>query len=114
MIKLYHNNTCSKSLCVLTMLEESGKPFEMINYLETPPSEAELTSIIQQLGMPAADLVRKNEPIYKEVYEGKTLNEMEWIGAMVQYPILIERPIVVTEKGAVVARPAEKMFDVLP
>lgn len=114
MITMYHNNTCSKSLCALTVLEESGRTFEVINYLETPPTADELNVILAQLGMPAADLVRKNEPVYKELYEGKTLTNTEWVLAMVQHPILIERPIVVTEKGAVVARPAEKLFDILP
>jgi arsenate reductase len=113
MITLYHNNTCSKSLCALTILEESGKPFTIINYLETPPSATELNGLLEQLGMHAFDLIRKNEQVYKEHYEGKHLSDPEWITAMVEHPILIERPIVVTEKGAVVARPAEKMFDII-
>jgi arsenate reductase len=100
-------------MCALTVLEESGRVFETINYLETPPTASELKSILTQLGMNAADLVRKNEPLYKELYEGKNLNNDEWISAMVKHPVLIERPIVVTEKGAVVARPAEKIYDVL-
>lgn len=113
MIKLYHNNTCSKSLCVLTLLEESRKPFDIINYLETPPTQTELKSILDQLNIPAFDLVRKNEPVYKEQFEGKTFSNDEWIRIMVQHPILIERPVIVTDKGAVIGRPAERIFEIL-
>lgn len=112
-IKIYHNNTCSKSLCALTVLEESGKKFDIINYLETPPTAEELDTILLQLHIPAMDLVRKNEPVYKELYEGKTFSNPEWVQIMVQHPILIERPIIVTDKGAVIGRPAEKILEVL-
>src|SRR4051812_28592732 len=109
MIKIYHNNTCSKSLCALTVLEESGQPFKMINYLETTPTAEELSIILKQLGITAHELIRKGEPLYKEKYEGKNLSNDEWILAMVENPILIERPIIVSDKGAVIARPAEKI-----
>jgi arsenate reductase len=113
MIRLYHNNTCSKSLCALTVLEESGKPFDTINYLETPPTEAELENILKQLRLSAFELVRKNEPLFKQQYEGKRLTNEEWIHIMAENPILIERPIVVTDKGAVIGRPPEKIFEIL-
>ncbi len=113
MIKIYHNNTCSKSLCALTILEESKRLFEIINYLETPPSAEELTTLVAQLGITPYELIRKGEPVYKEKYEGKNLSNEQWIMAMVEHPILIERPILVSDKGAVIARPAEKIYDVL-
>ncbi len=113
MIKIYHNKTCSKSLCALTVLEESKQPFVVVDYLETPPTAMELAGLVEQLGITAFDLIRKGEPVYKEKYEGKNLSNEEWIGAMVANPILIERPIIVTPKGAVIARPTEKIYDVL-
>lgn len=113
MIKIYHNNTCSKSLCALTILEESKRLFEIINYLETPPSAEELTTLVEQLGITPYELIRKGEPVYKEKYEGKNLSNEQWIMAMVEHPILIERPILVSDKGAVIARPAEKIYELL-
>jgi arsenate reductase len=113
MIRIYHNNSCSKSLCALTVLEESKQPFEVINYLEATPTAEELRDILNQLGISAHDLIRKGESIYKEKYEGKNLSNEEWILAMIENPILIERPIIVTPKGAVIARPMEKMYEVL-
>jgi arsenate reductase len=113
LITLYHNNSCSKSLCALTVLEENGQPYHIINYLETPPTAAELEEILKRLGMEAFDLVRKGEPVYRSLYEDKTLTNKEWIAIMVQNPILIERPIIITEKGAVIGRPAEKIYEVL-
>lgn len=113
MIKIYHNNSCSKSRCALAVLEESGQDFEVVNYLETVPTVAELTGIVEKLGIQAQDLVRKTETVYKEKYKGKTLSEAEWILAMVENPILIERPILVSGDKAVIGRPTEKVNDIL-
>lgn len=113
MIRIYHNNSCSKSNCALTILEESGQEFEVINYLETTPSADELVVIIQQLGIKAYDLIRKTEKVYIEKYEGKDLSEQEWIAAMIEDPILIERPILVSGDRAVIARPTERIYELL-
>lgn len=113
MIQIFHNASCSKSNCALTILEESGAPFELINYLEVVPTVSELLSIIQKLGISAHDLVRKTEPVYLEKYHGKELSALEWVEAMVKDPILIERPIVVSGSCAVIARPAERIYEVL-
>tara|TARA_B100000508_G_C11455202_1_gene276379 strand:- start:1886 stop:2137 length:252 start_codon:yes stop_codon:yes gene_type:complete len=73
----------------------------------------ELSKTIQLLGYNAEDLIRKNEAIFKEKYKGKSLRETEWVAAMIEHPKLMERPIVIGEKKAVVARPAEKLLELL-
>ena len=113
MIKIYHNNRCSKSRCALTVLEDSGKEFEVINYLEAVPTGNELRAIVGKLGITPHQLVRKSETVYKEKYKGKDLSDEEWIVAMVENPILIERPILVSDDLAVIARPTEKIYDLL-
>lgn len=113
MIKIYHNNRCSKSRCALAVLEESGQDFEVVNYLEAVPTVAELTGIVEKLGIKVEELVRKTETVYKEKYKGKILSEREWILAMVENPILIERPILVSGDKAVIGRPMEKVNDIL-
>lgn len=113
MITIYHNNRCTKSRCALQELEKSGKAFEVVYYLETPPSKAELIDIIAKLGIKPLELIRKGEKIFAENYKGKTLTDEEWIEAMVAYPILIERPIVISGDQAVIARPTEKIQEIL-
>jgi arsenate reductase len=113
MIKIYHNNKCSKSRCALGILEESGKEFEVVSYLQDTPNAEELSAIIKKLGIKAHELVRKTEPVYTAQYKGKDLNEEEWIRAMIKNPILIERPIIVSGDRAVIARPTEKIYDIL-
>lgn len=104
---IYHNNRCSKSRCALEKLKAEGKEYEIVEYLKTPPTEEELAEILEKLGMKAEELLRKNEAVFKEKYKDKKLSETEWIQAMVKYPKLIERPIIVRGDKAVVGRPAE-------
>lgn len=113
MIKIYHNNRCSKSRCGLEVLEKSGKPFEIVKYLENVPTEKELKDIIKLLGMKPIDLIRKNESIWKELYKDKDLSDSEIIKAMVEHPKLIERPIVINGNKAVIGRPAEAILDII-
>ncbi|NCT18676.1 MAG: arsenate reductase (glutaredoxin) [Flavobacteriaceae bacterium CG_4_8_14_3_um_filter_34_10] len=109
MLKIYHNPKCSKSREGLQILESSGKEYEVILYLIHPPSEVELQTIISKLGIPPIDLVRKGELIWKENYQGKTMTDKEIIAAMAKYPKLMERPIVLSEKKAVIGRPPENI-----
>ena len=81
---------------------------DVIDYLKTPPNMEELRALLDKLGMKASELVRRGESVYQELYAGKTLDEAEWIEALCQHPILIERPIVVCGDRAVVGRPPEK------
>lgn len=105
MIKIYHNPRCSKSRQGVELLEQSGKGFEIIKYLDTVPTESELKSIINLLNISPLELVRKNEAVWKENFKGKTLTDSEIITAMVTHPKLIERPIVINGKKAVIGRP---------
>lgn len=113
MIKIYHNNRCSKSRSGLEILEKSGKEFEIIKYLENVPSEIELKQIIKLLGIKPIDLVRKNEAIWKSDYRDKDLNDGEIITAMIKHPKLIERPIVINNNKAVIGRPPEKLLKII-
>jgi len=113
MIKIYHNPRCSKSREGLAILENSGKEFEIVKYLEDIPSEKELTEIITMLGISPIQLVRKTEKIWKEEYKGKELSDSDIIKAMVQNPKLIERPIVINKNKAVIGRPPENISNLL-
>jgi arsenate reductase (glutaredoxin) len=113
MIKIYHNPRCRKSREGLTILENSGKEFEIIYYLDTIPSEKELTAIIDLLGIPPIQLVRKSEKIWKENFKGKEMSDTQIIKAMVENPKLIERPIVLNQKEAVIGRPPENILGIL-
>ena len=113
MIKIYHNPRCRKSREGLEILQNSGQAFEIREYLKEIPSTDELASLIKLLGISPIDLVRKNETIWKENYKGKTLSETEIIEAMIENPKLIERPIVINNKKAIVGRPPENIKQIL-
>lgn len=113
MITIYHNNRCGKSRTALCILEEQGKPFKTVEYLKDVPTVEELKSIIKKLKIKPHDLIRTKEAVYIENYKGKTLSDDAWIEAMHEHPILIERPIVINGNKAVVARPPEKVHEVL-
>ena len=106
---IYHNNRCSKSRLSLSYLDEKGAEYEVIEYLKTPLTAAELKEILGQLGIPAFDLLRRGEKDYKENFKGKDLSEDEWIAAMIEYPKLMERPIIVKNGKAVIGRPTERI-----
>lgn len=113
MIEIYHNPRCTKSRETLQLLESKGIEPKVIEYLKDVPTEQELKGILKKLGIKATDLLRKNEAIFKELYKGKELSEDEWIKAMIQYPKLIERPIVINGQKAALGRPPEKVLDIL-
>ena len=113
MIKIYHNNRCSKSRYGVELLEKSGKEYEIIKYLENTPSADELKNIITLLGILPIELVRKNETIWKDNYKGKDLTEEDIINAMIENPKLIERPIVINGTKAVIGRPTEAILEII-
>ncbi|QXP52718.1 arsenate reductase (glutaredoxin) [Cellulophaga sp. HaHa_2_95] len=113
MIKIYHNPRCSKSREGLAVLENSNRDFEIVKYLEKPMTEKELTEIVKLLGIPAIDLVRKNEKIWKEEFKGKVISEEAVIKAMVANPKLIERPIIVNGSKAVIGRPSSNIQSII-
>jgi len=110
MIQIYHNQRCGKSRSCLLFLEESNKEIEIINYLKTPPTATELSILLQKLDLSPIELVRQKESIWIENFKGKTLTDEQIIQAMVDNPILIERPIVVNGDKAIIGRDLEKVI----
>ncbi len=106
-LTIYHNPSCTKSRETLAMIQAAGITPRVIEYLKTPPSEAELAAIVRKLGIAPLELVRKNESVFQEKYAGKQLSDREWIHALVTDPILMQRPIVVRGDAAVIGRPPE-------
>ena len=114
MITLYHNPRCSKSRQTLALLEERGIEPEIILYLESPPSASTLKSLLIKLGMSARDLLRKGEDAYKDNNLGDmSLSDKALIDAMVQFPKLIERPILVNGDRAALGRPPQAVLEIL-
>lgn len=112
-MKLYHNYQCSKSNASLKLLTDKGIEFETIEYLKTPLNKAELIEILRKLNIPAKDLIRKGESVFKENFSGKALSEEEWITAILAHPILLQRPIIVKGNKAVIGRPIERVMELL-
>lgn len=110
-IKLFHNPRCSKSRHTLSLLEEKGIDFELIRYLETPPKKSELKQIADKLGLKPSEFVRRNEYVKLDIQPAT--NEEELLKQMVEHPILIERPIVMTDRAARIGRPPESVLDIL-
>ena len=109
-LTIYQKPTCTTCRKVYELLKESGVDFEAVNYYIKPLSKSKLKSLLAKMGIPAAGLLRKNEPVYKELNLGeKELTEDEIIGLMVKYPDLIQRPIIEKGKRAILARPPENL-----
>jgi len=113
MIQIMHNEHCSKSNCALTILKENQLDFMVRNYMEEPLTGEELRTLLSQLGLSAESLVRKNEPEFAAHFEGKVLNDEEWIAALVAYPMLLQRPILIQGGKAFIGRPPEKILSLL-
>jgi len=113
MIQIYHNSRCTKSRECLAFLEDSGKEYEVIKYLEDVPSFDELKSIIEKLGIKPIELVRQKEKIWIENFKNTTMSDEAIIQAMIENPILIERPIIINGNKAVIARPLENAASIL-
>lgn len=112
-MKIYHNPRCSKSRNSLDIIRKKGVDVTVVEYLKTIPTKSELKDLLKKLNIPAKDLVRKGEQAYKDNFKGKELSEDEWIDAMINYPKLIERPIVVNGDKAVIGRPPEKVLEII-
>lgn len=113
MLRIYHNARCRKSREGLEILKNSGKDFEIKEYLKEPLGEDELEKLIKKLDITPIQLVRKNEKIWKENYKDKDLSDKELIRVMVKNPKLIERPVVETDKKAVIGRPPSEIEKLL-
>ena len=113
-IKIYHNPACGTSRNTLELIRNSGQEPEVIEYLQHPPSKEQLVDLIQQSGLSVREAIRKNV----EPYETLKLEQQHWtdeqlIAFMLEYPILINRPFVVTELGVKLCRPSELVLDIL-
>jgi len=112
-VTIYHNPRCSKSRATLALLQEHGVEPEIIEYLKTPPSEAELDHILNLLSKEPAELMRKGEAEYKAHIQGKSLSRAQAIALMVAHPIVIERPVVVNGDQAAIGRPPEAVLEIV-
>jgi len=113
-IKIFHNPRCSKSRQTLQLLEDNNVQPEIIEYLKQAPNKAELESVLNLLGMTPRELMRKGESVYKELnLADESLSKEQLLAAMLENPILIERPIVLANGKAAIGRPPESVLDII-
>lgn len=113
-VQILHNPRCSKSRATLQVLQENGIEPEIILYLDTPPDTDQLISILEKLGMTPRELMRKGQSEYKAMgLDNKQLSDEQLISAMLEAPILIERPIVLANGRAAIGRPPESVLEIL-
>ncbi len=113
-VKIWHNPRCSKSRQTLELIRDRQVEPEVIEYMKTPPSAEELEDVLQKLGMEPRELMRKKEAAYEELsLEDPSLTRERLIQAMVDNPVLIERPVVLRGKRAVLGRPPENVLELL-
>lgn len=114
-ITIYHNPKCGTSRNVLAMIRNSGEQPEVIEYLKTPPSRAVLVDLLSRMGLPPRDLLRRKGTPYDELgLDNPDLTDDELIDRMMEHPILINRPIVVSPLGVKLCRPSETVLEILP
>nr|WP_319387903.1 arsenate reductase (glutaredoxin) [uncultured Cohaesibacter sp.] len=114
-ITIYHNPACGTSRNTLEMIRKAGVEPTVIEYLKTPPSREELVALIEAMPITTRELLRKNGTPYEELgLDNPALSDDALIDAMMEHPILINRPIVVSDKGTNLCRPSEKVMDLLP
>ena len=113
-VTIYHNPACGTSRNALELIRATGAEPEVVHYLETPPTRDELVSLMKRMGIGPRDLLREKGTPYRELGLGDTsLTDDPLIDAMMEHPILINRPIVVGPKGARLCRPSEEVLSVL-
>ncbi len=113
-IRIFYNPKCSKCRLTMDILNEKGVEATVVEYLETPPDSTELSEVLDLLGIEPRDLMRKHEAPYKENnLDNPDLTREQLIEAMIENPILIERPVVIKGNKAIIGRPPEKVLDIL-
>ena len=113
-IRIYHNPACGTSRTVLGMLREKGIEPDIIEYLKTPPARADMQKLLKDMGLQPRDILRRRGTPYEELgLDNPTLSDADILDALGCHPILMERPVVVTEKGTRICRPAERLNDLL-
>ena len=111
---IFHNPKCGTSRNTLAIMKASGENPEVIEYLKTPPSRDYLVELLAKINLSPRELLRSKEPVNDELgLDNPELSDDQIIDAMIAYPILINRPIVVTNKGAALCRPSERVFELL-
>ena len=111
---LWHNPRCSKSRRALELLVEEGREVRVLEYLKAPPSLAQLEDLLACLNMPARNVVRTSDALYRETdFDAETADEPDWRKLLVDHPALLQRPILVAGKAAVIGRPPERVLDLL-
>lgn len=114
-VKIYHNPQCGTSRNVLALIRNAGIEPEVIEYLKTPPTREKLKELIAQMAVPVSEAIRQKEAIYKELgLDDPEVADEALMDAMLAHPILINRPIVVTQLGTRLCRPSEAVLDILP
>lgn len=113
-IKVYHKPTCTTSRKAIKFLQERGVDFDMVNYYEKPFTKNKIKALLKKAGLKAEDILRKRADQYKELdFKNKTYKQDEIISFLVQYPDLVERPIIESKEKAILARPVEKIEEFL-
>jgi arsenate reductase (glutaredoxin) len=113
-VTIYHNPACGTSRNTLAMIRASGVEPEVIEYLKTPPTREKVVELISRMGITAHELLRQKGTPYNELeLDNNHLTQNALIDAMMQYPVLINRPIVVTSKGVKLCRPSELVLEIL-
>ena len=113
-ITIFHNNRCSNSRTALQLLRERGLQPQIVDYLDTPLTAPELSELVAHMGVPVRDVLRSKEPLYQSLgLDNPALSDAQLLVAAAQHPVLLNRPIVVTPKGAALCRPPEKVLELL-
>ena len=113
-VRIYHNPRCSKSRQTLQLLEDRAESLEVVEYLKNPPDAGTLSHLLDMLGLEPRELMRRREKEYKDSgADNPDLSREQLVQLMVEYPKLIERPIVVSDGKAVIGRPPESVLDIL-
>ncbi|HWL05746.1 MAG TPA: arsenate reductase (glutaredoxin) [Xanthobacteraceae bacterium] len=114
-ITIWHNPKCSTSRAVLGLLRARGVEPEIVEYLKTPPGVADIRQVLAEAGLKARDLVRRKEPLFRELgLDAPGVDEAALVAAMAEHPILIERPVVRASSGTRLCRPVERLDEIVP
>lgn len=113
MYTIYHNPRCRKSREALQYLEKNGKQVTVVNYFNEPFSKSTLKKVLDKIEIKPSQVVRKNEADWKKVENRNTLNENQILDILIEYPKILERPIVISKDSGVLARPLEKLISFL-
>lgn len=114
-VTIFHNPACGTSRNVLAMIRQSGVEPDIVEYLKEPPTRQQLVALLVAMDMSPRDLIRTKGRLYEELgLSDESLSDRALLDAMLEHPILIERPIVMTERGIRLCRPSERVLEILP